>query len=342
MRNLRFAAMALLLSAATLPALAQSHWAVTNTLHIGGDGGWDYVTVDSANHRLFVTRSTHTQVVDTDSGKLIADIPGQVRSHGVAIAPAANRGFITDGGGSGAILVFDLTTYNVLGKIPTMPDSDGIIYDPGTDLVLAVSGDGNKLMIFNPDIDPKNGKVDTVDLGGAPEFLAADGDGKVYINLANKDQLAVVDLRTNKVIAKWPVAPGGAPTGLALDRKTHRLFIGCRKPAKMIVMSSDDGTVLGDLPIGAGVDATKTDDGLAFASCRDGSLTVAGEKDGKYVVEDTVKTALGARTMGVDGKRHIIYLVTAEYENPSDTTTRRPAMKPDSFMIVEVSRSAAK
>jgi hypothetical protein len=341
MRNLCFAAVSLFLFAATLPAFAQAHWAVTNTLHIGGDGGWDYVTVDSANHRLFVTRSTHTQVVDTDSGKLVADIPGQVRSHGVALAPAANRGFITDGGGSGAILVFDLKTYDVLGKIPTMPDTDGIIYDPGTNLVLAVSGDSNKLMTFSPDIDPKNGKVDTVDLGGAPEFLAADGKGRVYINLADKDQLAVVDLHAKMVIAKWPVAPGGDPTGLALDRKTHRLFIGCRKPAKMIVMSSDDGTVVGDLPIGAGVDATKTDDGLAFASCRDGSLTVAGEKDGKYVVEDMVKTALGARTMGVDGKRHIIYLATAEYENPTDTT-HRATMKPNSFMIVEVSQSAAK
>lgn len=341
MRSLR-AAMALFLFAVTLPAFAQAHWAVSNTLHIGGEGGWDYVTVDSANHRLFVTRSTHTQVVDTESGKLLADIPGQIRSHGVALVPAANRGFITDGGGSGAILVFDLKTYQVLGKIPTMPDSDGIIYDKSTNLVLAVSGDGNTLMTFSPDIDPKSGQVNKIGLSGSPEFLAADGKGKVYINLADKDLLAVVDLHTNKVIARWPTAPGGHPTGLALNKKTHRLFIGCRKPAKMIVMNADTGKVEADLPIGEGVDATKTDGGQAFASCRDGSLTVVGEKDGKYVVEETVKTALGARTMGVDKERHIIYLATAEYENPSDTTNRRPTMKSDSFMIVEVSRSAAK
>jgi len=338
MRTLR-AAMSLLLFAATLPALAQPHWAVSKTMHIGGEGGWDYVTVDSANQRLFVTRSTHTQVVDTETGKLLADIPGQVRSHGVALVPAVNRGFITDGGGSGAILVFDLKTYDVLGKIPTMPDSDGIIYDRGTNLVLAVSGDGNTLMTFSPDIDPKSGKVNKIDLGGAPEFLAADGNGKVFINLADKDLLAVVDLHTNKVIARWPTAPGGHPTGLALDKKTHRLFIGCRKPAKMIVMSSDDGKVLADLPIGDGVDATKRDGGQAFASCRDGSLTVVGEKDGKYVVDEVVKTALGARTMGVDGHRHIVYLATAEYANPTDPATRRPQMKPDSFMIVAVARS---
>jgi DNA-binding beta-propeller fold protein YncE len=341
MTILRAIAMSLLMAAAALPALAQPQWAVSNTLHIGGEGGWDYVTVDSAGHRLFVTRTTHTQVIDSLSGKVLADIPGQVRSHGVAIVPAANRGFITDGGGSGAILVFDLKTYAVLGKLATMPDSDGIIYDPGTNLVLAVSGDGNKLMTFHPDIDPNNGKVDVVELGGAPEFLAADGKGKVFINLADKDLVAVVDLRAGKVTARWPVTPGGHPVGLSLDTRTHRLFIGCRNPQKLIVMNAEDGKVIADLPIGAGVDATKIGGDQAFASCRDGSLTVASERNGKHVVEQVVKTAPGARTMGIDEQRHVIYLPTAEYENPADAGSRRPQMKPDSFMIVEVARSGA-
>ena len=148
----------------------------------------------------------------------------------------------------------------MLGKLAAMPDADGIIYDKGQNLVLAVSGDGGKLMTFKPDIDPVNGKIDPpIDLGGAPEFLAADGEGKVYINLEDKDLVAVVDLKTRKVIARWPVAPGGHPVGMALDRKTHRLFIGCRNPQKMIVMSTEDGKVVADLPIGAGVDATKMD-----------------------------------------------------------------------------------
>ncbi len=341
MRMLRVVAVFLLAAAAALPALPQAHWSVSRTLHVGGEGGWDYVTVDSSGHRLFVTRTTHTQVIDSVSGKLLADIPGQLRSHGVAIAAAVNRGFITDGGGSGAILVFDLKTYAVLGRLATMPDSDGIIYDPGTNLVLAVSGDGNKLMAFRPDIDPNAGKVDAIDLGGAPEFLAADGKGKVYINLVDKDLVAVVDLRARKVTARWPVAPGGHPVGLSLDNKTHRLFIGCRSPQKLIVMSTLDGKVLASLPIGAGVDATKTDGAQAFASCRDGSLTVASEKNGTYAVDQVVKTAPGARTMGIDDQRHIIYLPTAEYENPTDASSRRPQMKPDSFMIVEVARSGA-
>ncbi|SPE18205.1 conserved exported hypothetical protein [Candidatus Sulfotelmatomonas gaucii] len=324
------------LLAVALPILAQPKWDVTKTVHLGGDGGWDYVTVDRDTHRVFVTRSTHTMVIDGTTGKLLGDIPGQTRSHGTAIVPALNRGFITDGGGSGAILIFDLKTYAVLGKLATMPDSDGIIYDRATDLVLAVSGDGGKLMTFKPDIDPVNGKIDPpIDLGGSPEFLAADRDGKAYINLEDKDLVAVVDLKTRKVIARWPVAPGGHPVGMALDGRNHLLFIGCRNPQKMIVMSTEDGKIVADLPIGAGVDATKIDGAQAFASCGDGTLTVVGQKDGKYEVEQVVKTPNGARTMGVDSSTHTIYLATAELE-PLAPGQRRPQPKPDTFMIVEV------
>ena len=316
---------------------AQANWSVEKTMHIGGPGGWDYVTVDGAHHRLFVTRSTHTQVIDTNSGKVIADIPGQIRSHGVAIVPDAHRGFITDGGGSGHIVVFDLKTYKVLGTLNTMPDSDGILYDAGTNTVLAVSGDGNALMTFPPNIDP-NGKIDPpIQLGGSPEFLAADGQGKIFINLPDKNEVAVVDLHARRVVARWPVAPGGEPVGMALDPETHRLFIGCRKPAKLIVMDAQNGDVLAALPIGQGDDAVKFDAGQAFASCGDGSLTIAGQKDGKWVVDQVVKTAPGARTMGIDQRTHTVYLPTAE-PMPGQPTGRRPQMKPDSFQIVVVKR----
>jgi hypothetical protein len=177
-------------------------------------------------------------------------------------------------------------------------------------------------------------------LGGAPEFLAADGAGKVYINLEDKNEVAVVDLKARNVIAKWPVAPGGAPVGMSIDTKNRRLFIGCRKPQKLIVMSTDDGKIVADLPIGAGVDATKFDRGQAFASCRDGSLAVAGETaPGKFEIVQTVETRPGARTMGLDPVTHSIYLPTAEYDGA--TGGARPAMKPDSFMIVVVAPHAA-
>lgn len=335
--------MAVLLPAGFLSATAQTKWDVTNTWHIGGEGAMDYLTVDPETHRLFVPRGTHTLVIDSGSGKVLGDIPGQKTAHGVAIVPSLGRGFITDGGGDGAIVIFDLKTYAVLGTLATVPDSDGIIYDAGLDRILAVSGDKGILMSFKPDIDPKSGKIDTpIELGGAPEFLASDGTGKVYINLEDKDVVAEVDLQSRKVLARWPVTPGGKPVGMALDKKTHRLFIGCRKPQKMIVMSAEDGKVLSDLPIGAGVDATAFEAGQAFASCRDGSLVVIGEKSGQFAVQQIVKTPYGAKTLGIDPTAHKIYLPTMEFEEPKPgATAARPKAKPGSFMIVEVGESAA-
>jgi DNA-binding beta-propeller fold protein YncE len=325
--------LATLLVLAAMPCVAQSNWGVVQTFHIGGEGGWDYITIDAPGHRLFVTRSTHTQAIDSDSGKVLGDIPGQVRSHGVAIVPRLNRGFITDGGGTGAIIVFDLKTYAVLGRIPTMPDSDGIIYDAKLDRVLAVSGDGGTLMTFAPDIDPAKGKVASIDLGGKPEFLASDGSGKVFVNLEDKDVVAVVDLKSRTVVQRWPVAPAGHPVGMAIDPASHRLFIGCRNPQKLVVMNDETGKIEAALPIGAGVDATAAGAGLAFASAGDGTLTVAAEKAGTFDVVQTVKTPPAARTMGINTETHRLFLPTAEME---PATTGRPKPKPDTFMIVVV------
>lgn len=334
MRMSRIAVFALFGVLSLMPLHAQG-WHVSGTFHPGGDGGWDYVTVDAPNHRLFVTRSTHTEAVDTRTGKLLADIPGQIRSHGVALAPKLNRGFITDGGGSGAILIFDLKTYKVIGRIETMPDSDGIVYDAGTDLVLAVSGDGNSLMTFHPNIALKGGKVTTIALGGAPEFLAADGKGRAFVNLEDKDLVAEVDLRTDKVLAKWPVAPGGHPVGMAMDAAAHRIFIGCRNPAKLIVMNTDTGKVEAALPIGMGNDAVSFAHGKVFASCRDGSLSVIGRKGGAYSVQQVVKTVEGARTNGIDALTEQIFLPTAEMMPAA--AGHRPEVKPGTFELVVVS-----
>lgn len=319
-----------------LPASAQSSWKTVDTFNVGGDGGWDYVTTDAPHSRLFVTRSTHTIAIDESTGKVLGDIPGQTRSHGVALVPELGRGFITDGGGAGAIVVFDPSSYAVLGTIPAVADVDGIIYDPGLKRVLVVSGDGNELLTFSPDINVKTGKLDPpIPLGGAPEFFASDGSGKAYINLEDKDLVAVVDLKAHKVIARWPVAPGGRPVGMAMDPATHRLFIGCRNPQMLVVMNADTGVVEASLPIGAGVDATRFDAGEVFASTGDGNLTIAHLENSKWAVEQTVATAKGARTMGVDPITHRIFLPTAEFE---PATTGRPKPKPGTFMIIEVGR----
>jgi hypothetical protein len=315
---------------------AQGTWAVEKTFHVGGEGGWDYVTFDAKNHRLYVPRSTHTMVIDADSGKTIADIPGQNHNHGVALVPEAGRGFISDG--SGAVVIFDLKTNAVLGTVKAQPDADGIIFDKASGLVLVVSGDNGVLMTLKPNADLKTATIDEpIDLGGKPEFLASDGAGKVYVNLEDKNQIAVVDIKARKVLAHWPVAPGGSPVGLSIDTAKHRLFIGCRNPQKLIVMSTDDGKVIADLPIGSGVDATRFDGHQAFASCRDGKLDVAGETaNGKFEIVQTVTTPLGARTMDIDPEGHKVYLPTAEFEEQKPGATGRPKAKPGSFMIVVV------
>jgi DNA-binding beta-propeller fold protein YncE len=318
------------------PAAAQGTWAVEKTFHIGGEGGMDYITLDAKTNRLYVPRSTHTMVIDADSGKVLADVPGQKHNHGVAVVPEAGRGFISDG--EGAVVIFDLKTNAVLGTLKAHPDADGIIYDKASGLVLVVSGDDGVLMTLKPDVDPKTGSLDPdIALGGKPEFLAADGAGKVYINLEDKNQVAVVDLKARKVLAHWPVTPGGTPVGLSIDPAKHRLFVGCRNPQKLIVMSTDDGKVIADLPITAGVDATKFDGHQAFASCRDGKLHVAGETaPGKFDIQQVVTTALGAKTMDVDPEKHKIYLPTAEFEEAKPGA--RPAAKPGTFMIIVVAR----
>ncbi|HVU32675.1 MAG TPA: hypothetical protein VHE61_04525 [Opitutaceae bacterium] len=334
--------LALALVAPGLSARAQSDatgpYHVARTFHVGGAGGWDYLTVDPAHRLLYVPRSTHTLVLSADGGATVADIPGQNRNHGVALVPAAGRGFITDGEDA-CVVVFDLKSHAVLGKIRAQDDADGIIYDPSTNKVLLVCGDAGVLIPISPDIDPKTGSADpAIELGGKPEFLAADGRGRVYVNLVNKSEVAVVDVRAAKVLAHWPTAPGGTPVGMAIDAAHRRLFIGCRNPQKLLVMDCDSGHILAALPLGKGNDAVQFDAPYALASCGDGTLTVAGERSpGQFDVVETLTTRVGARTAGLDATTHTLFLPTAEME-PSNGG-RRPRPKPDSFMIVEVTRT---
>jgi len=308
---------------------------VTQTFRVGGSGGYDYLTVDPQQKLLYVPRSTHTMVIDAASGKTVADILGQRKNHGVAVVPSAGRGFISD---DTSVVIFDLKTNKVLGKVEAADDADGIIYDPACGKVLVSCGDAKALVVISPDVDPRTGKAEaTIALGGKPEFLAAD-QGKIYVNLVDKNQVAVIDSKTMKVLHKWPTAPGGSPVGMAIDPVKHRLFVGCRKPQKLVVMSSEDGTVLADLPIGAGVDATHFD-GDAFASCRDGTLAVARETaPGKFAIVETVATKQGAKTMGLDPMTHTLYLPTAESTAGSNARSRP---RSGSFMILVV-RAAAK
>jgi outer membrane protein assembly factor BamB len=321
-----------LLMAADPPA----SYEVAETVHLGGKGGFDYVTLDRRNNRLYIPRSTHTQVLDTTTGKVVADIEGQKGNHGVALNRQAGRGFISDG--PGFVVIFDTKTNAVLGQVKVDKGADGIINDNGTGKVYVACGASSSLVPVPVDVDPTNGKADpSIDLGGKAEYLAADGQGKVYVNLEDKDQVAVVDAKAGKVVDKWSISPGGTPVGLSIDARGHHLFVGCRKPQKLIVINTEDGKVVADLPIGAGCDATAFDNGNILASCGggDGTLNVARETSpGKFEIIQSLKTRFRAKTMAVDRQTHTIYLPTAEYGE--QTGGGRPRPKPDSFMLVVV------
>lgn len=330
-----------------LPATDETY-ALTKTLNVGGDGGWDYATLDAAGKLLYVTRATHTMVIDVSTGKTVHDIPGTARAHGVALVPDAGRGFISDGKGA-SVIVFDLNTGATLGKVPAAEDADGIIYDPASKHVLVFCGDAHEMVAIAPDVDPKGGMASaTIELGGSPEFAVADGNGRVYVNIEDKDEVAVVDTRAMKVVARWPLGSGKHPTGMSMDRASRRLFVGCRN-GKLIVMNADDGKIVADFPIGAFVDATAFDSGLVFASCGDGTLTVVREvSPDKFELAETVKTQIGARTMAVDHNTATIYLPTSDLILPPMSSSgtfapgQRPKPVPGTFRILVVTRGGTR
>lgn len=311
--------------AGVLPLHGQSYH-VTHSYTLGGDGGWDYVALDTAGHRLFIARSDRVMVVDPASGTLLAEIPGLNRAHGVAFAYEVGRGFATSGADS-AVVIFDLKTLHVLGRTIAAPDADAILYDPATKHVFTFNGDSRSSSV----IDAATGrKVGTVDLGSAPEFGVSTGDGKLYVNLEESSEVAEIDPVAMQVTRRWSLAPCQSPTGLAIDRAHHRLFSGCRNRL-MAISDATAGKLVTTLPIGAGVDACRFDAGtqLAFASNGDGTLTVVHE-DGpdQFRVVATDTTRRGARTMELDEVTHRLYTVTAEFGPPAPATADRPRPRP--------------
>ena len=326
------AALALLGASA---AAAQSYH-VTKTVTLGGDGGWDYVALDSVGHRLFIARQNRVMVVDPENGRVQAEIPGLQRAHGVAFAYEAGHGFATSGPDS-AVTMFDLKTLQVLGHTTAAPDADAVLYDPASKRVFTFNGDAHT----SSAIDAVSGaRVGTIDLGGGPEFAVSAGDGKLYVNLEDKSEIVEVDAASLRVTRRWSLAPCEAPTGLAIDRAHHRLFSGCHSKV-MAISDATAGKLITTVPIGAGVDAAAFDPGtqLAFASNGDGTLTVVHEDtpDKFHVVAD-VPTRRGARTMALDLTTHRVYLVTADFgPAPAPTAEQprpRPSIVPGTFSLL--------
>jgi YVTN family beta-propeller protein len=273
---------------------------------------FDYVTVDSAARRVYLSRGTAVQIIDADSGALIGYIPGFKRQHGVALAPELNRGFITDGTAA-QVTIFDLKSLQVLSTAKSDPDTDGIVYDSVSKRVFTMNGDSNSSTV----LDASTGSVvKTITLGGAPEFAVADGKGMVYANLADKNQIAAIDARTMEVKSRWPTAPSGGSTALAIDREHRRLFSAGRNPQVLVVMDADTGKIIQSFPISAGTDAAAFDPEtkLIFVSTREGNIHIFHEDSpDHYSVVDTVKTQFGAKTMGLDTKTHNLFLDTTDF-----------------------------
>src|ERR1700722_16253751 len=293
-----------------VPAPAGSGYSIIKKIPIPGTGSWDYLSIDEAARRLYVSHGTQVEVIDIDALTVVGSIPNTPGVHGIAIAPEAGRGFVSDGQAN-TVTIFDLKTLKPIADGPTGRKPDAIIYDPATLRVFAFNGGSNSATV----IDAASGKVaGTVDLGGGPEFAAADGAGFVFNNLEDESLVLKINSRELKVEQRWPTAPCASPSSMAMDRANRRLFLGCRSKV-MAVVNADTGQVISTQPIGDHVDATAFDPQtkLIFNSNGEGTITVIHQDSpDQYSVVETVKTAARAKTMALDPKTHRLFLSTAE------------------------------
>jgi DNA-binding beta-propeller fold protein YncE len=327
--------------AAPVAAAGPGGYKIVNRWKIGGEGGWDYLSVDAGARRLYFGRGNRVQALDLDTGKIageVADTPG---IHGVALVPDAGRAFTSNGRDS-TVTIFDLKSLATIAKVRLdAQNPDAILYEPSSKQVFTFNGRSRNATA----LDEAAGKVvGTLDLDGRPEFAVADGQGNVFVNIEDSSAVVRFDAKSLKVTGRWSIAPGDGPSGLAIDAAHHRLFSVCSN-SKMMVLDAVSGKVVAEVPIGKGVDATAFDPGtgLVFSSNGEGTLTVIHEDSpDKYTVVETVPTQRGARTMALDPKTHHVYLAAAEYgETPPATADRphpRPPMLPDSFVILELAR----
>jgi YVTN family beta-propeller protein len=318
---------ALLLGAMAATRAAESYHLLKKYTLPAAEGAtreyFDYVTVDSAARRVYLSHGTEIKVIDADNGSVVGTIGGLKQTHGVAVASEFGRGFITDGA-QGKVIIFDLKTLKVTGDAKADKDADSVAYDPASERVFVMNGDPNSSTV----IDAKSGEVvGTIPLGGGPEFAVADGKGTVFVNLEDKAELVAIDSKTLKIKSRWPLAPAGAPTALAIDKEHRRLFSAGRNPQNLVVLDADSGKVIQSFPISAGVDAAvfEPETGMIFVSTREGFVHIFHEDTpDKYSEVEKVKTEFGAKTMGLDSKTHNIFVDTADFGPAPAPTAERP------------------
>jgi hypothetical protein len=322
------------LSAVPKP-VGPSEYRVVKTVPIPGDGFWDYVSMDSNARRIYISHGTRVQVLDADSFAIVGEIPDTQGVHGIAIASDLGRGF-TSNGGAGTVTIFDPKTLQTIGTVKTGDNPDAIAYEPVTKRVFTFNGKSKDSTTINA---ADGTVVATVPLGGKPEFAAADGKGMIFVNIEDTSELVELDAQAAKIVHRWPLKPCESPTGLSMDQKNRRLFVGCDN-RMMAVVDADSGKVVATPVIGEGVDATAFDPetGFALASNGEGTLTVI-KQDGhdNYTVVDNVPTKRSARTMGLDLKTHNVVLPAADFLPPKEGE-RRGEMKHGTFVLLVVAR----
>jgi YVTN family beta-propeller protein len=334
-RNFRSFGCVVMALAVSFPALTQKSFSVQDKWKVGGEGGWDYLTADSAAHRLYITHGGRVEVLDSATGKSIGAITGLKGTHGVALDEAGKYGYISDGGAN-AVVVFDRKSLQTVTSIPAGTNPDGIVFEPVTRTIWAFNGRSKDVTV----IDTASQKaIATVPLPGKPEFPVADGKGFVFDNIEDKSEIVRLDAKDPKITATWPLSPCESPSGLAMDRTGRRLFAVCNEK-KMAVVDADTGKVIATPEIGNGPDAAGFDPQakLAFASNGEGTVTIVDASSNSYKVLQKLATEQGARTMALDTATGKIYVVTAEFGPRPEATTAnprpRPAIVPDSFTVI--------
>jgi DNA-binding beta-propeller fold protein YncE len=332
-----------------------SGYRVLRSIHLGGEGGWDYVTVDSAARRVYIPRSTHIMVVDADSGKLVGDVQGMNGLHGVAVVSEFNRGFVTGNKTEeeGTVYVFDLKTLKLTDSLKSNSvDTDSLIYDPSTKHVYVNNGDGMNLTV----VDAATAKVvGKMDFHANPEAAVADGKGSIFQDYEDKGQVIEYDAKTLTIKNKWPTPGCDAPVGMAMDKVNRRLYVACRgkgtAPGVLIVMNADNGKVVDSKPIAIGVDGDvfDPDNGNVYATCRDSGDGKSGatyifhaDSPDKISQVAVVKTIYGARTLALDSKTHHIFSIATEKNDPVPPTAKnpnpRPKPDPTTFALLEIGK----
>ena len=312
---------------------------VSKKINIAGDEGWDYLAVDDVNQHLFVSHGSVVNVVDLKTDKTIATITDTKGVHGIAIANDLNKAFITDGKDN-AVTIINLTTFELIEKVPIEGQKpDAILYDQFSHKVFTYNAKSNDATVLDA---VTNKVIKAIPLGGKPEFSVANTKGLIYVNIEDKNQIKTIDATKLEVIATWSIAPGDEPSGLAIDLQNNRLFSVCGNNV-MVVVDAANGKIIKTLPIDDGCDGVAFDakKKLAFSSNGIGTITIVKEKNANnFVVQETIKTQKGARTLALNKTTHQLYLSTADFGVKPEPTAENPkpraSLIPNSFVVLVV------